>query len=82
VCPVPLGLHSYLQNGGRSRVEIKVEFHEGLYLFQRYVPLTDILSAFFTSQSDVGSYRSMLNFLYRSNGGNSDGNWVSEAILL
>jgi len=26
---VHLGLHSYLQDGGRSRLEIKVEFHEG-----------------------------------------------------
>jgi hypothetical protein len=55
---------------------------KGLYLFQRYMPLTDILSAFLTSQSDAVSYRPMLKFLYRSNGGNSDGNRVSEAILL
>ena len=26
---VYLGLHPYLQDGGRSRLEIKVEFHEG-----------------------------------------------------
>ena len=27
---VYLGLHPYLRNGGRSRVEIKVEFREGV----------------------------------------------------
>ena len=29
---VSLGLHPYLPNGGRSRMEIKVEFHEGAIL--------------------------------------------------
>jgi len=29
VYDISLGLHHYLWNGGRSRVEIKVDFHEG-----------------------------------------------------
>jgi len=38
VYDVHLGLHSYLQDGGRSRLEIKVEFHEGP------VPLSALLA--------------------------------------
>ena len=30
VYDISLGLHHYLQNGGRSGVEIKVDFHEGV----------------------------------------------------
>ena len=40
VCVVPLGLHPYLRNGGRSRMEIKVEFHEGV------VPLSTLLAIY------------------------------------
>ena len=39
---VPLGLHPYLRNGGRSRLEIKVEFHEGA------VPLSTLLAFYRT----------------------------------
>ena len=59
----------------------KWNFMKGLYLFQRYLPFIDIMTAFLTGQSDVVSYLPMLNFLYRSNGGNFDGDRVSEAIL-
>jgi len=38
VYDVHLGLHSYLQDGGRSRLDIKVEFHEGT------VPLSALLA--------------------------------------
>ena len=61
--------------------KLKWNFMKGLYLFQRYLPFIDIMTAFLTGQSDVVSYLSMLNFLYRSNGGNFDGDRVSEAIL-
>ena len=82
VCAISLGLHSYLRNGGRSRVEIKVEFHEGV------VPLSTLLALYWynfgVSHWSVwcGSYLPMLNYIYRSNGGHSQGDWVSEGILL
>ena len=38
VYDVHFGLHSYLQDGGRSRLEIKVEFYEGA------VPLSTLLT--------------------------------------
>jgi len=37
---ISLGLHPYLRNGGRSRLEIKVEFHEGA------VPLSTLLAVY------------------------------------
>ena len=37
---VPLGLHPHLWNGGRSRLEIKVEFYEGV------VPLSAVLALY------------------------------------
>ena len=42
VYDVPLGLHSYLWDGGRSRLEIKVELHEGA------VPLPTLLAFYST----------------------------------
>ena len=60
----------------------KWNFMKGLYLFQRYLPFTDITCAFLTSQSDVVSHLPVLKKIYRSNGGNSEGNRVLEGILL
>ena len=40
VYDVPLGLPPYLRNGSRSRVEIKVKFHEGT------VPLSTLLALY------------------------------------
>ena len=57
-------------------------FMKGLFLFQHYLPFTDIMWAFVQGQSDVVSYLPMLNFFNRSNGGNSEGDRVSEGILL
>jgi hypothetical protein len=37
---VPLGLHYYFRNGGRPRMEIKVEFHEWI------VPLSALLALY------------------------------------
>jgi hypothetical protein len=54
---------------------------KGLYLFQRYLPFTDIMCVFLSGQSDVVSYPHMLNFIYRSNGGNFEGDRVSEGVL-
>ena len=59
----------------------KWNFMKGLYLFQRYSPFIDIMCVILTSQSDVVSCIPTLNFIHRSNGGNSEGHWVSEAIL-
>jgi hypothetical protein len=60
----------------------KWNFMKGLYLFQRYLPFTDIIWLAVTRQSGVVSYLPIFNFFYRSNGRNSDGDWVSRAILL
>ena len=49
---------------------------KGLYLFQRYLPFTDIMLVLVTGQCDVVSYLLMPNFFYRSNGGNSEGDRV------
>ena len=37
---VPLGLHPHLRNGGQSRMEIKVEFYEGV------IPLSTLLAVY------------------------------------
>jgi hypothetical protein len=46
VYDVPLGLHAYLRNGGRSRLEIQVEFHEGA------VPLSTLLGLYCSHSDD------------------------------
>ena len=53
-------------------------FMKGLYLFQRYLPFIDIMLIFFIRVSDLVSYFLYAEFFYRSNGGNSDGDRVSE----
>jgi len=60
----------------------KWNFMKGLYLFQRYLPFTDIMWLFVTSKSDAISYFPILHFSNRSNGRNSDRDRVSEGILL
>ena len=59
----------------------KWNFMKGLYLFQRYLPFTELIWLVLERQSDVASYRPMFNFIYRSNGANSEGDRVSESIL-
>jgi len=81
VCDVHLGLHPYLQVGGRSRLESKVEFHEGA------VPLSALLAfywqrlAHFLSSVWYITYLFIFTFFLRSNGGKFDGKYMLEAVL-
>ena len=81
VYDVPLGLHPHLRNGGRSRVEITGEFHEGV------VPLSTLL-AIYRYRVDFChlsvryySYLPIHTFFCSSNGSNFEGNRMSEDIL-
>ena len=79
VCDVPLGLHPYLRNGGRSCLEIKVEFHE------RAVPLSTLLALYwshFACPLSLVWWVSyfLCSFCRRSNGAVFDRGWVSEGI--
>jgi hypothetical protein len=59
----------------------KGNFLKGLYLFQRYLPFTDILLIFVTCQSDIFPIFLFTLFFCNSNGANFKGNRVSEDIL-
>ena len=74
---VPLGLHPYLGNGGRSRLEIEVEFHEGA------VPLSTLLALYWTylACSWMSVWCVSYLFFCRSNGGHFDWDGLSEGIL-
>ena len=78
---VHLGVHCYLQDGGRSRLEIKVEFHKGA------VPLSALLAFYWHycaySLSSVRCLSSFLlcSFFLRWNGGRLDGKYMLEVIL-
>ena len=58
VFDVHLGLHPYLQDGGRSRLEIQVEFHEGV------IPLSTLLAFYWYDFSGfISSVLCPLSFL-------------------
>ena len=77
---IPLGLHTYLRNGGQSRLEIKVEFHEGA------VPLSTLLALYgshlaFSLVSLMCFISSYTELCCRAERGNFEGGRVSEGIL-
>ena len=53
---------------------------KGLYLFQRYLPFIDTVWVVLYRRFDVSS-TFLCSFLFRSNGGKFDGNYVLESIL-
>ena len=63
-------------------MEIKMEFHEGVVPLSTVLALYEYHGGFSHWSVCVISYLPMLNFIYRSNGGNSEGGRVSEGMLL
>ena len=59
----------------------KWNFMKGLYLFQRYLPFTQLIWFVLSSQSDVFPIFSCSITFYSSHGGHSDGDWVSKGEL-
>ena len=54
---------------------------KGLYLFQRYLPFTELIWFVLSGKSDVVSVFSCSIPFHRAHGGPSDGDSVSEGIL-
>ena len=81
ICNVHMGLYHYLHNGGRSRLEIKVEFYEGL------IPLSTLLALYwYCFPCSLSSVLVAFRFFHphlslRSNGGRFDRDHLSECIL-
>ena len=63
-------------------MEIKMEFHEGVVPLSMLLALYEYHGGFSHWSVCVISYLPMLNLLYRSNGGNSEGDQVSEGMVL